>query len=64
VRQVAYIAGERSVPRLRVTPVPAGTKKLQRLGSNFFGGVGDPENPLIYRYLGVEPINIFMLIGS
>jgi hypothetical protein len=43
VRQVAYIAGERSVPRLRVTPVPAGTKKLQRLGSNFLGELGTPK---------------------
>lgn len=41
---MAYIAGERSVPRLRVTPVPAGTKKLQPEGSHMisggFGGLG------------------------
>lgn len=30
--EVAYIAGERCAPRLRLTPVPAGTKKLQTLG--------------------------------
>ena len=45
--QVAYITGERSVPRLRMTPVPAGTKKLQRLGHQF--GRGPRKYPWVYR---------------
>ena len=44
VAEVAYIAGERCTPRLKMTPVPPGTQKLEAEGSHMisggFGGLG------------------------
>ena len=60
--EVAYIAGERCAPRLRLTPVPAGTKKLQTLGRkvpNLWGCLWSTRNPNKFHKIHLSLIPYF-----